>query len=155
MKDKKEQSLELGSLGHRNSSCIRNRKYLTFSNLVMSSITDFEEMKRIFHDTGFVTAYTTMKQHVYKEQFYLYLHCISFRTLMLSQQDKNFSYECGFKCPGGNNIPLRMYSTFQKVLLITQLSHSFQTKIRKQSAWMFKKKKKDNPNKSVSVKTRQ
>lgn len=126
----KEQSMELDSLGHRNEFCIRNRKYLTFSNLVMVSITDFEEMKRIFHHMKFVTTYTMMKQHVYKEQFYLYLQCISFRTLMLSQQDKNFSYKCGFKYLGGKKCSF----TFQKVVLMTPLSHSFLTKIRKQIA---------------------
>lgn len=100
----------------------------------MASIIDFEEMKRIFHDRRFVATYTMMKQHVYKEQFYLYLQCISFRTLTLSQQDKNISYKCGFKCPGGKNVPLKMYSTVQKVVLMTQLSRSFQTKIRNQIA---------------------
>lgn len=100
MTNRKEQSTERDSLGCRNSSCTRNRKYLAFSNLVMFLVTDLEERKRIFHDMGFVTTYTMMKQHVYKEQFYLYLQCTSFRTLMLSQQDKNFSYKCGFKCPG-------------------------------------------------------
>lgn len=104
MTNRKQQNMELDSLGHRNSSCIRKRKHLTFSNLVMFSITGFEEIMRIFHDTGSVTTYTMMKQYVYKEQFYLYLQCMSFRTLMLSQQGKNFSYKSGFKCPGGTKM---------------------------------------------------
>lgn len=113
MTNRKEQSMELDSLVHRNSSCTRNRKYLAFSNLAMFLVPDLEEMKRIFPDMGFVTTYTMMKQRVYKEQFYLYLQCKSFRTLMLSQQGKNLSYKCGFKCPGRKNAPLKMYSTFQ------------------------------------------
>ncbi|KAF4799305.1 hypothetical protein TURU_055679 [Turdus rufiventris] len=39
--------------------------------------TRFEEIMRIFHDTGSVTTYTMMKQYVYKEQFYLYLQWAS------------------------------------------------------------------------------
>lgn len=113
--NRKKQSMELDSLGHRNPSCTIKRKYLDFSNLVMFSITDLEKMKRIFHHTGFVTTYTMMKQHVHKEQFYLYLQYVSFRILTLSQQDKNISYKCGFKCLGRKNVPLKMYSTFQKL----------------------------------------
>lgn len=114
MINRKQQSMELDSLGHWNSSCIRNRKYLTFSNLVTFSITDFEEIMRIFHDTGFAATYTMMKQYVYKELSYLYLQCISFRTLMLSQQDKNFSYKSGFKCPEGKKCSSKYVLYFPK-----------------------------------------
>lgn len=114
MTNRKEQSMERDSLGHRNSSCIRNRKHLAFSNLVMVSIRGFEEMKRVFHDRRFVTTYTMMKQHVYKEQSYLYLQCISFRKLTLSQQDKNFSDKCGFKCPGGKKCTSKNVLYFPK-----------------------------------------
>lgn len=80
----------------------------------MFSITDVEEMKRIFHEKGFVTTYALMKQCFYNEEFYFYLQHVSFTTLMLSQQDKNFSRKCCFKCPGEKNSPIKMYVLLSK-----------------------------------------